>query len=138
MTTSFLTGMAFIFFIMGHSTLLFFKSKENSSIPIINLILPWPKNGRMISFICIVLSFIFLFTALFLPHEANEQKSHYSLQITLVLIIIPGCIYTSYILKRIYKKPEGFLFISSEAKKIEWSTPLFFSAIVSFLFWLIK
>ena len=51
-TTFLLIGLGCFFFMLGHSTLLFFKGKDVNAMSLMDAILPWPTKGKFISLIC--------------------------------------------------------------------------------------
>lgn len=134
MVTSLLIGFGCMFFILGHSTLLFFKSKELPSMPIGEAIFPWPKKGKFVSVLCLGLSAASFFMMFSLPSEIQSS----AWKIFFIFAVFPSVIYTSYVVKRIRKQPEGLLYFPSDATRQEWSLPLIISVFVSALFWIFK
>ena len=135
MVTSFLIGMGCLFLILGHSTLLFFKSKDLPSMPIRDAILPWPRKGRSVSVLCLGLAVASFFLILLLPSESRFLASHSAWKILVTFAVLPSVIYANYLSRRIRKKSEGLLYVASDARPREWSLPLVISAFVFVLLW---
>ena len=138
MVTSLLIGFGCVFFILGHSTLLFFKSKELSVMPIQEAIFPWPKKGKVVSVFCLGLSVASICLIFSLPPENQYLASSSAWKILSILAVFPSVIYTSYLVKRIRKQPEGLLYFPSDAARQEWSLPIIVSVFISFLLWIFK
>ena len=138
MVTSLLIGVGCIFFILGHSTLLFFKSKELPVMPIGEAIFPWPKKEKFVSVLCLGLSVASIFLIFSLPPETQSSASSSAWKILSIFAVFPSGIYASYLVKRIRKQPEGFLYFPSDATRQEWSLPIIISVFVSALLWIFK
>lgn len=138
MVTSLLIGIGCLFFILGHSTLLFFKSKELFSMPVRDAIFPWPKKGKLVSTLCFGLTATSFLLIFYLPSEIQSSVSHSSWKILVIFAVFPSVIYALYLSKRIRRQSEGFLYFSSDATRQEWSVPLLISAFCFILFWLFK
>ena len=131
MVTSLLIGLGCLFFILGHSTLLFFKSKDLSSMPIRDAIFPWPKKGKLVSILCLGLSAASFFLMFSLPSEIQSSVSHSEWKIWVIFTVFPGVSYALYLSKRIRNQPEGLMYFSSDLTRQEWSLPLIISAFIS-------
>ncbi|HYP84609.1 hypothetical protein [Variovorax sp.] len=138
MVTSLLIGFGCVFFILGHSTLLFFKSKELSVMPIQKAIFPWPKKGKFVSVLCLGLSAASIFLIFSLPPDNQYLTPSSAWKILSILAVFPSVIYISYLVKRIRKQPEGLLYFPSDAARHEWSLPIIVSVFISFLLWIFK
>ena len=138
MVTSLLIGIGFLFFILGHSTLLFFKSKDLPSMPIQDAIFPWPEKGKSVSVICLGLSaasFLMIFSRLY---EIQSPFSHSALKILVVFAAFPGLVYALYVSKRIRRQAGSLFYCCSDATRQEWSMPLLILAFVFALSWFLK
>ena len=138
MVTSLLIGIGFLFFILGHSTLLFFKSKDLPTMPIRDAIFPWPKKGKSVSVFCLGLSAASFLMIFYLPYEIQSSASHSALKILIVFAAFPFLVYALYVSKRIRRQAGGLVYCSSDATRQEWSIPLLISAFVFALFWFFK
>lgn len=138
MVTSLLIGFGCVFFILGHSTLLFFKGKELPVMPIGKAIFPWPKKGKFVSVLCLGLSVASIFLIFSLPPETQSSASSSAWKILSIFAVFPSVIYASYLAKRIRKQPEGLLYFPSEATRQEWSLPIVISVFVSAIFWILR
>lgn len=138
MVTSFLIGLGSLFFMLGHSTLLFFKSKELILMPLKNAIFPYPKQGKTVSFLCLALSVMAFVIAILLPNDLRSSSWRSSLVILSTFCVVPCGIYLVYCFKRIRRDSNGFVFLPSDATKLEWSLPLLISAFVNILFWIFR
>ena len=136
MVTSFLFGLSCLFFFLGHSTLLFFMSKEVSIMPIKELIFPRPKKGRFVSELCIGLSILSFLLMVLLPFDLKDSSLTSTLKILFAFAGFPTLSYGAYLFKRIHKHPTGLFFHASETTNNEWKIPIIVSAVVSFLFWI--
>ena len=138
MVTAFLFGIGFLFLIVAHSTLLFFKSKNSSSMPIAEMIFPWPKDGRLVSILCLSLSATSFFFMLHLPYDLHYPITTSAWKILAIFFIFPSIIYSFYIIRRINKNTEGFLYLSPHEKNREWAIPMIISAAISILFFILN
>lgn len=138
MVPSLLIGVGCIFFILGHSTLLFFKSRELPSMPIGEAIFPWPKKGKFVFVLCLGLSVASIFLIFSLPPETQSSASSSAWKILSIFAVFPSVIFASYLAKRIRKQPEGLLYFPSDATRQEWSLPIVISVFVSAIFWILK
>lgn len=138
MVVSLLIGFGCVFFILGHSTLLFFKSKELSVMPIQEAIFPWPKKGKFVSVLCLGLSVASIYLIFSLPLENQYLTSASAWKILSSLVVFPSVIYISYLVKRIRRRPEGLLYFPSDAARQEWLIPIIVSVFISFLLWIFK
>lgn len=136
MITSLLIGFGCVFFILGHSTLLFFKGKELPVMPIGEAIFPWPKKGKFVSVLCLGLSLVSIFLIFYLPPETQYSSSAW--KIFSLFSVFPSIIYAGYLAKRVRKKPEGLLYFPSDATRQEWSLPIIVAVFVSALLWILK
>ncbi len=75
MISCLLIGFTSLFFILGHSTLLYFREKDSERIPIADVIFPWPKNGKFASILCLALSFASFVLMLSLGLDLNTEKN---------------------------------------------------------------
>ncbi len=138
MVTSLLIGVACLFFILGHSTLLSFKSKELSVMPISEAVFPWPKKGKFVSVLCLGLSLASILLIFFLPPETKFWASASAWKIFSIFAVFPSVSYACYLTRRIRKQPEGLLFFPSDATRLEWLLPIIIGALISLLFWIFK
>jgi hypothetical protein len=138
MVTSLLIGFGFVFFLLGHSTLLFFKGKESPVMPIREAIFPWPKKGKLVSVLCLGLSVGSVFLIFSLPPDNQSSASSSAWKILSVFVVFPSVIYANYLAKRIRKRPEGLSYFPSNATRQEWSLPVIISVFVSAVFWILK
>jgi hypothetical protein len=138
MVASLLIGFGCVFFILGHSTLLFLKGKELSVMPIGEAIFPWPKKGKFVSVLCLGLSVGSIFLIFSLPPENQSSASSSAWKILSVFVVFPSVIYANYLAKRIRKQPEGLSYFPSDATRQEWSLPIIISVFVSAIFWILK
>jgi hypothetical protein len=136
MVTALLIGVGCIFFILGHSTLLFFKSKGSTSMPIVDAIFPWPKKGKFVSVLCLGLSAVSFILMFSLPSEIQSSVSHSAWKILTIFAVFPSAVYALYLVKRIRNQPEGLVYFPSDATRQEWSLPLLISAFVFVVFWI--
>jgi hypothetical protein len=137
MITSLLVGIGCMFFVLGHSTLLFFKGKDSQLIPIKQAIFPWPRKGKSVSILCLALSATSFFLNSYLAPEAQSAFSHSAWKILIVFAAAPSVIYAAYFLRRIRKTPNGLFFSPSESTEREWLAPLLISVFVSLVFLII-
>jgi hypothetical protein len=138
MVTSLLIGLCCLFFIMGHSTLLYFRGKESSSMPLKDLFFPRPQRGKLVSFLCIGLSMVSLFWLVKTPCDLHYPISLSTWKILLIMVIFPSALYVLYLLRRIRRGSKGLLFFPSDAARSEWSLPLIIAAFISFLVWILS
>ena len=138
MVTSLLIGFGCVFFILGHSTLLFFKGKELPVMPIGKAIFPWPKKGKFVSVLCLGLSVASIFLIFSLPPENQSSASSSAWKILSVFVVFPSVIYANYLARRIRKQPEGLSYFPSDATRQEWSLPIVISVFVSAIFWILR
>lgn len=138
MVTSLLIGFGCVFFILGHSTLLFFKGKELSVMPIGEAIFPWPKKGKFVAVLCLGLSVGSIFLIFSLPPENQSSASSSAWKILSVFFVFPSVIYANYLARRIRKQPEGLSYFQSDATRQEWALPIIISVFVSAIFWILK
>jgi hypothetical protein len=131
MVTSLLIGFSCVFFILGHSTLLFFKSKELSAMPIREAILPWPKQGKFVSVLCLVVSVASIFLMFYLPPENESSPSSSAWKILSIFVLFPSAIYANYLATRLVYCP-------TDPTPQEWSLPIAISVFVSVIFWIFK
>lgn len=126
---SLLIGLSSMFFVLGHSSLLYFKVKEDGEIPIFSVFLPYPKSGKFVSFLSIFVSFVFLISFCFLL-SVDDSFDGFNLKVFVVFCVFPLFAYCRYIMRGI-KKKNGFLFFSEP--KSEWREIMALSAVISFL-----
>ena len=137
MSTSFLIGMACLFFVIGHSTLVHFLIKESPSRTIINIIFPWPRNGKSIPILCLLISLLCVFLLIITPGDFMiNSKSGWKL--IFIFAVFPIVFYVLYIAKRIYKETGSFIFRETEFDRTDWVWPLILSVTISVVFWFIK
>lgn len=133
MVTALLFGFSCLFFIMAHSTLILYKSKDSGIISVKELIFPWPQNGKFVSLICLVLSLVFLGVAIKIPSDF-KLNSMAMWRIIISTIVVPTVIYVNYISKRISMGTDGIFFNASAPTKNDWAMPMFVIVVVSFVF----
>lgn len=107
-------------------------------MPLADMIFPWPKNGKVVSLLCLGLSIGCLFLAIALPSNLHASGWSAMWKIIGVLIVFPTVIYGSYLYRRVHKTPEGYLFVESDAKRLGWTVPLLIAAVVNLLAWLLQ
>lgn len=133
MAAFFLIGIACFFFIVGHSTLLHFKSEDLSSMSIAEVILPWPKKGKFVSVLCLGLSGASLILLLLGNSDADRPVSISAWKVLIIFAVLPSFIYGSFLFRRVRKTPQGILYFPSPVSEKEWALPLMISAAVSAL-----
>ena len=131
-----LIGFSCLFFLLGHSTLLYFREKDSETIPIADVIFPWPKNGKFVSLLCLALSFSSFILMLLLTSDTNPTKIYSKWKILISLGIFPMVFYLIFICRRITKNSKGSLCFKSEVINDEWSLPILFSSCIAFIFWI--
>jgi hypothetical protein len=136
--TSLLFGLGCLFFVIGHSTLLYFKSRGISSLPIRQALLPWPKQGRIVSLLCLALSIGWLLLAIASLPSEPVLPSGSSLKILVVFAVAPCAVYLIYFFRRIKRGPDGLSFCVSDPGRAEWSLPIVLGAAVSLVYWFFK
>lgn len=133
MITSLLTGLTCIFFILGHSTLLFFRSQESPTLTVMELIIPWPKNGKIVSLLCIGIAIGFFIELLTITSDLKSTPFSITWKIILSMTVLPLTVYFLHIIKRLQKKSGVVTYSSSNATKHEWGTPIIFVVFISLL-----
>ena len=134
MISCLLIGFTSLFFILGHSTLLYFREKDSERIPIADVIFPWPKNGKFVSILCLALSFASFVLMLTLDLDLNNEKKFVHWKIITILVFFPIGFYLNYLYKRINKNSEGSLCFICSVGQEEWRFPWIFSVSISFIF----
>ncbi|MEI7431783.1 MAG: hypothetical protein WCL27_15125 [Betaproteobacteria bacterium] len=136
MAFSLLLGLAILFFIVGHSTLLHYLTKERTSIGMKELFIPWPRTGKVVSVLCYCLSLLFVFLLIALPLKWNLESIS-SWKILFAMAMLPTAAYISFILRRIRKTGHGFIFDSTSTSNQEWKVILMIAVIVSAFAWIL-
>lgn len=137
MASIFLFSIAFFFFFLGYTTLIHFKLSETQRpfLPIKEILIPWPRQGRLVSIICVALSTFFVFLS-FSTYDVQWHFDLNSLKILLVFVIIPMCFYLIYILQHIKKIDKSTVFITSQKSGVSWQAPILASVVISLLYFL--
>jgi hypothetical protein len=125
--TSMLLGLVCMFFVIGHSTLIYFQQREIAVFPLRRVFFPWPRNGKSVSFLCYILSLLFLVLIFAFPADPLDG-SNAKWKILLVFVFLPLSSYLNYLRVRIKKNGEKFYFFSAESTPAELSLPLLVSA----------
>ena len=136
MISCLLIGFTSLFFVLGHSTLLYFREKELQIIPITDVIFPWPKNGKFVSVLCLTLSFATFVLMLSLGLDINTGIIFLNWKILFILVFFPIGFYLNYLYRRINKNLEGKFYFVSAVNQDDWRFPIFFSVCISFIFWI--
>ena len=132
MAAALFIGFACLFFIMGHGTLLYFRMKEADVIPAKDLVLPWPKNGKFVSYLCISLSALCLGTLSLIPFDFNLRLSQVR-ELFVVTTLAPLAWYGLYIWRRLHNESGTIVFRSVDTVYWEWAIPLGAVAVASLL-----
>lgn len=132
-----LFGLFVIFFIMGHSTLLFFRSRDLEMLSMRQLIFPWPKSGgRFVSILCFFVSLVALL--LCAKYYKNFDFNHRGAwRIAVSLIVGPCVIYMIYIFGRIRSRDGCYVFDPNKKPEQEWRwamSVMIFLGLASMLF----
>jgi hypothetical protein len=145
---SLLFGLANFFLVIGHSTLLYFKTEECKdlpSIPLIEAIFPWPTKGKFVSILCLALSVMWLFlVCLVLMFERLKTgtfpsfMSMFSFEVLFGFCILPNTCYALYLFNRMCKQSGRWLFVPLHATQKEFQRPIMIVASLSFLSMFIK
>jgi hypothetical protein len=130
---SLLIGFFVIFFVLGHSTLLYFRMREEQEIPISQVLIPTPKKGKFVSYLCIIFSFCFLFLYIRLAYTESGSFS-FNWKIFFVMIVIPLVFYSKYIINGMKKR--GGKLVFSEPRN-EWKTVMLIAPVILFLTYLL-
>ncbi|MFC5771573.1 hypothetical protein [Thauera sinica] len=129
-----LISIAITFFVMGHSTLLHFKTVESRKFPAFNILFPWPKTGRFVSVLCLFVALCMFLAAFFLPGVRMTPHPD-TWKGVLIFAVFPSICYGAYILAGL-RKEEGEIFFNADLVKDAWKYPILFMAIVNLIFYL--
>lgn len=136
MVTLFLFGLGCLFFVIGHSRLLYFKGKESPSLPIVHVVFPWPTRKKSVSVLFLGLSVVSFLLMLSLPSDFHYQLLLSALEIFFGLAILPCIVYALFLSRRIHRGVEGVFYTHSDLIQREWPRPLFAVTFLLFLFFL--
>jgi hypothetical protein len=102
MVTIGLAALGMFFFVMGHSTLLFFLIEDNKKVTLswIEVVFPSPQRGRVVSYLCLLLTCFFWGMLIFSgPNDFNVRGlNHWKL--LLGFVFSPLAIYVNYLIHR--------------------------------------
>jgi hypothetical protein len=138
-------SLAFYFFFIAHSTLLYFLAEESNGhpFPVQKIIFPIAPKGKMVAALALVSGLLFLFMAPRLyPRNADEWEKLWSVfRMFLAFVVFPMFFYFLYIVRRVRKKNYGavqrWVFVPLHATRWELGLPAIvalFLNIVSILF----
>ncbi len=132
-----LFGLGCVFFIVGHSLLLHFKTKDSAEVPLSDALLPWPKNGRFVSLLCFSLSFLMLSSLpWFFPVRSGASAGAW--KILFIFIIFPVGSYAYFFARRIRRTSEGLVFVSPRPGDNDWKIPLIIVIAVNASYYILK
>jgi hypothetical protein len=135
MVSLFLFGIFTLFLIMAHSTLLFFKGKEDYIISMKDFFFPWPSSGKLVSILCMVICLLCLWLLFILPFDLSLSSVD-SWKILMIMIVFPGVIYMNYLIRRLRIDHGKIFFHYSDITHKEAQVPIFLSVGISFFLWL--
>lgn len=134
--TAVLLGFGCIFFVMGHSILLFYKSENVSSMPLVTMLFPWPRKGRIGSFFGFLMALACLALMFILPSDIRSGSILSTLKILIILVLFPIVMHVSYLIRRVRKTAKGLYYFPSEATRTEWAVPFLACVICYLLAWI--
>jgi hypothetical protein len=138
MVFSLLFGLASLFFVLGHSTLLFFRAKEVATISLKGLILPWPKSGKFVSLLSLFVSLCCTGNLIYFAITSRLDSNGVSWRVVFALAIVPIFFYGNYIFCRLRFRENEVIFVCKESNKLEWIVPMLLAPVVSLGYWIFK
>jgi hypothetical protein len=138
MVFSLLLGLASLFFVLGHSTLLFFRSKEVATIPLKGVFLPWPKSGKTVSLFSLFVSLFWIGCLIYFAITSRFDSNGVSWKVVFAFVIVPIFFYGNYIFWRLRFRDNEVIFVCNETSKLEWIIPMLLAPVVSFGYWIFK
>jgi hypothetical protein len=124
MAVTALLGFATIFLILGHSTLLYFKSVDGEELPLREMIFPWPKSGKLVSVLCLIISGIFMMVFWGKVKSIEDFYSEGAIRILIALVGVPTIMYMGFLKARLLRRNGHLVFSSKAVRKMEWSLPI--------------
>lgn len=129
MTLIFLLGLATVFVVTGHSTLLHFRAQELAVLPVDDVLFPKPRRGVFVSVLCFAVALICVVVAIALIPKgaAGIQSSQRvdALKLFMVFIALPVGCYGTFLARRLRRSEAGRVaFHSAPLSQREAALPL--------------